>query len=219
MDKSVKLDLAITYQKLAKSYNYRDDYVGVNKIYATNDDGNQVLVNLRPKLNNLVLVNEKRAFNIQQIDYKDRFTIFAKLNNKLDTSDIINQEVELFFKNYEQLTTMKGKLKMLCECGLSSATLNVILSQIPDSDEIKSYYFNLGPNRLKELGYNITYIKKDLNIITFSENLLKEEIIKRFRVGEKLLLPEIKEILTILYKYINYIAYPKANDILNYFEF
>lgn len=218
MDKSVKLDLAITYQKLAKSYNYRDDYVGVNKIYATNEDGNQVLVNLKPKLNNLVLVNEKRAFNIQQIDYKDRFTIFAKLNNKLDTSDIINQEVELFFKNYEQLTTMKGKLKMLCECGLSSATLNVILSQIPDSDEIKSYYFNLGPNRLKELGYNITYIKKDLNIITFSENLLKEEIIKRFRVGEKLLLPEIKERLTILYKDINYIASPKATDILNYFE-
>ena len=218
MDKSVKLDLAITYQKLAKSYNYRDDYVGVNKIYATNEDGNQVLVNLKPKLNNLVLVNEKRAFNIQQIDYKDRFTIFAKLNNKLDTNDIINQEVELFFKNYEQLTTMKGKLKMLCECGLSSATLNVILSQIPDSDEIKSYYFNLGPNRLKELGYNITYIKKDLNIITFSENLLKEEIIKRFRVGEKLLLPEIKERLTILYKDINYIASPKATDILNYFE-
>ena len=107
---------------------------------------------------------------------------------------------------------------MLCECGLSSTTLSVILSQIPDSDEIKSYYFNLGPNRLKELGYNITYIKKDLNIITFSDNLLKEEIIKRFKIGEKLLLPEIKERLTILYKDINYIASPKATDILNYFE-
>ena len=217
VDSSEKDVLAINYQKVAKSYNYKDDYVGVNKEYILNSLTGDVIIKLKPKKNRLVLINEKRAFNIQQIDYKDRFTVFAKLNNKLDTNDIINQEVEMFFKNYEQLTTMKAKLKLLCECGLPSSAIDIILSQIQDSDEIKSYYISLGPKRLKELSYNITYIKKDLNIVTFSEQLLENEIYKNFKVGDKLLLSDIKEKLANIYSSINYTATPKASDLSNYF--
>ena len=217
-DNSVKFSLAEAYQKLAKSYNYKDDYVGVNKIYLKNEETGEVITVLKPKLNNLVLVNEKRAFNIQQIDYKDRFTVFAKLNNKLDTNDIINQEVELFFNNYDQLTQKRSKLKYLCECGLPNEVMNIIINQIPDSDEIKSYYVNLGPKRLYELGYLTSRIEKELGIVVFSEQLLENEIYKTFKVGDKLLLSDIKEKLTKIYTTINYKATPKATDLLNYFE-
>ena len=209
---SQKYNLARNYQKVAKSYNYKDDYVGVNIIHT--NTGDKIL---KPKKNNLVLVNEIRAFEIQQIDYKDRFSIFAKISNRLDTNNIVNKEVILFFNNYEQLTTMKGKLKLLCECGLSRLAINIILSQIPDSDEIKSYYLSLGSKRLKELGYNVTRIKKELGIVTFSENLLIDSIYKEFKVGDKLLLTEIKDKLANIYSSINYKKTPKAKDLLEFF--
>lgn len=88
---SDKFELAKNYQKVAKSYNYKDDYVAVNKIRTR--EGNIIL---KPVLNNLVLVNEIRAFKIQQIDYKDRFTVFSTVHNILTRDDIVNQEVSEF---------------------------------------------------------------------------------------------------------------------------
>ena len=216
---SEKFNLAENYLKVAKSYNYKDDYVGVNTLYVkeNGDDGKVVRI-LVPKLNNLVLVNEIRAFDIQQLDYKDRFTVFSKINNKLDTNNLINQEVELFLKNYESLTTKRSKLKYLCECGLPKQAINIILSQIPDSDEIKSYYVNLGPERLFELGYITSRIEKELGIITFSEDLLRESIYSNFNIGDKLQLTEIKNKLSDIYNKINYSAAPKATDISEFFN-
>ena len=126
-DNSVRCDLAEAYQKLAKSYNYRDDYVSVNVIH----NGKNII--LKPVQNNLVLVNEIRAFDIQQIDYKDRFTIFSKVNYKIGDG-MIPEEVNKFFSIYENLTTMQDKLKLLCESGLDKDSIDIVLGQIPDSD-------------------------------------------------------------------------------------
>lgn len=106
-------------------------------------------------------MNEIRAFKIQQIDYKDRFTVFSTVHNTLTRDDIVNQEVSEFLRIYTGLTTIYDKLKLLCEYGLSSDAINIVLGQIADSDEIKSYYTSLGPQRLKSLGYNLTKIKKN----------------------------------------------------------
>ena len=209
---TVKYDLAKTYQKVAKSYNYKDDYVAVNKIHT--QEGNIIL---KPVINNLVLVNEIRAFKIQQIDYKDRFSVFSTVHNTLTPDDIVNQEVSEFLKIYTGLTTMKGKLKLLCEYGLSNQALNIVLGQIADSDEIKSYYTSLGPDRLKALSYSKTFIKKELGIVTFSKELLVREILSKFNVGDKLSVTQIKEILKEIYSSINYTSIPKATDLENYF--
>ena len=141
-----------------------------------------------------------------------------KLTENYSEDPKINQEVTTFFNNYDQLTQKRAKLKMLCECGLSSDAINIILAQIPDSDEIKSYYINLGPQRLKELGYTTTRIEKELGIITFSEQLLEDTIYKEFKIGDRLLLTDIKDKLINIYNKINYTATPKATDLLNYFE-
>ena len=87
-----RLTLAETYQKMAKSFSYKDNYVAVN------EHSGSVLV---PVINNLVLVNEIRAFRIQQYDYKDRFTVFSSVHATLDTNDIINQEVSVFLNKYQ----------------------------------------------------------------------------------------------------------------------
>ena len=174
-----KYSLAKTYQENTQSYNYKSNYVAVNKI--TTKDGNIIL---KPVYNNLVLVNEIRAFKIQQIDYKDRFTVFSTVHNTLTRDDIVNQEVSKFLKIYTFLTTIYDKLKLLCEYGLSNDAIQIVLGQIADSDEIKSYYTTLGPQKLKSLSYNSTKIKNYLGIVTFSQELLESSIYSEFKVGD-----------------------------------
>ena len=208
-----KYSLAKTYQDLAKLKNYKDDYVAVNKVHTK--EGNIIL---RPVHNQLVLVNEIRAFKIQQIDYKDRFTVFSTVHNTLTRDDIVNHEVSEFLGIYIGLTTIYDKLKLLCEYGLSQDAINIVLGQISDSDEIKSYYITLGPQRLKGMGYHITKIKKALGIVTFSDELLDATIYNEFKVGDKITLSGIKDRLGYLYKSISYDKTPKATDLENYFE-
>ena len=208
-----KYSLAKTYQDLAKLKNYKDDYVAVNKVHTK--EGNIIL---RPVHNQLVLVNEIRAFKIQQIDYKDRFTVFSTIHNTLTRDDIVNHEVSEFLKIYTSLTTIYDKLKILCEYGLSNDAIQIVLGQIADSDEIKSYYTTLGSQRLKGMGYHVTKIKRSLGIITFSQELLESSIYSEFKIGDKITLADIKLKLEYLYKSINYDAAPKAKDLENYFE-
>ena len=213
-DNSVKYALASTYKDLARLKSYKDDYVAVNRII--NDVTGDVI--LKPVLNELVLVNEIRAFKIQQIDYKDRFTVFTTVHNQLSPDDLVNQEVSRFMKDYFSKTTMYDKLRLLCEYGLSEDAIKVVLAQISDSDEIKSYYTVLKPQRLKALGYSVTRIKKELGIVIFSPELLIQEIYSEFKEGEKYTLSNLKNKLSSVYSSINYQSTPKANDIEKYFE-
>ena len=204
-----KYDLAKTYQKNTKSYNYKDDYIAVNE-----HRGGTLI----PVLNNLVLVNEIRAFRIQQIDYKDRFTVFSTIHNTLSSDDIINQEVSEFLREYQKLGTFKSKLKYLCEYGFSDEVIGVVLDQIGEHDNIKSYYISLGSQKLRALGYDKYKIEKELGIVTFSYELLESSIYSEFKVGDKLTLSSIKDRLDYLYKSISYTATPKATDLEKFFE-
>jgi len=204
-----KLTLAEAYQTLAKTQNYKDSYVAVNE-----HQGGTLI----PVLNNLVLVNEIRAFRIQQIDYKDRFTVFSTIHNTLSPDDIINQEVSEFLREYQKLGTFRSKLKYLCEYGFSDEVIGIVLDQIGEHDNIKSYYISLGSQKLRALGYDKYKIEKELGIVTFSYELLESSIYSEFKVGDKLTLSSIKDRLDYLYKSISYTATPKATDLEKFFE-
>ena len=204
-----RLTVAERYQTLARTQNYKDDYIAVNE----HQSGTLI-----PVLNNLVLVNEIRAFRIQQIDYKDRFTVFSTIYSTLSPDDIINQEVSRFLEQYQKFGTFKSKLKYLCEYSFNDAMTNIILDQIGEHDNIKSYYLALGPEKLRALKYDRYYIEKELGVVTFSQELLESNIYSEFKVGDKITLADIKSRLEVLYKSINYDATPKAKDLENYFN-
>ena len=132
--------------------------------------------------------------------------------------DIVNHEVSEFLKVYTGLNTIYDKLKLLCEYGLSQDAIDIVLGQIADSDEIKSYYTTLGPDRLRALSYSKTFIKKELNIVTFSQDLLEKSMYLEFKEGDKLSLVDIKTKLTNIYDSISYDRKAKATDLENYFE-
>ena len=154
---------------------------------------------------------------------KDLYSKYLEIVKSRETGmyskdDIINQEVSEFLRVYTGLTTIYDKLKLLCEYGLSQDAIQIVLGQINDSDEIKSYYTSLNPERLKALGYNVTRIKRELGIVIFSQNILESNIYSKFKEGDKIPLFEIKQKLDNIYKSINYDKVAKAKDLENYFN-
>lgn len=208
-----KQSVAESYQDLAKLKSYKDDYVAVNTV--KDESGNTYL---KPVMNDLVLVNELRAFKIQQYDYQDRFAVFTSIHNTLTPDDIVNREVSEFMDVYFKKTTIYDKLRLLCESGISQDALNIFLGQLQDGDDVKSYYTVFGPDKLRSLSYNTSKIKKALGIVTFSDELLYDSIYSDFKEGGKYLLSDIKDKLKNIYSSINYSATPKAKDLENYFE-
>ena len=207
-DEKERKSLAIKYQDGAIISRYRKDYVAVNTHGGTC---------MKPVFNNLVYVSEVRAYDIQQIDYKDRFSVFCTINANLSQSDIANLELENFFSEYDSLGTLYDKLKYYCSFEFSDKTINEIALQQFD-EQVRSYILALGKDRLKALGYNKTKIDRELGIKLFNESDLGNHIRTNFKIGDKYTLSDLKEKLRELYDSIGYKATPKASDILDYFE-
>lgn len=201
-----KHDLAEKFQRAAKMDFYKMDYVAVN-VHGGKD--------LFPIRNDLVLAAERRAFEIQQIDYKDRFAVFYRLEEE----GYVGNELASFVRNFNNLPTFYDKMRALCESPFNNLERSIILEQIPIT--FKNYYNLLGPITLKACGYNITNIRKKLEINQSNdENFsnLSKLIDSTFTIGGKYLLSDVKIKLKELYDKSNYLASPKATDIENYFE-
>lgn len=205
----LKGDLSERYQDIAKLMNYKKDFVAVNKIKV---DGETKLV---PVFNNLVMVAEMRAYEIQQVDYASRFTVFNELGNISTVED--KSVLEDFFKEYEQVKGREKKLQFICEYYFAGNSIRNIVDLVTEK-RFKEYLTILGPEKCKSAWYKISELDKKLNIISFEDDKIFEEIDKEFNVGESYTNVYIKEKLGEIYKRIGYKASPKANDLSNYFE-
>lgn len=205
---SEKNSLAGAYKDRAKMMSYKDDYVAVNTHGGTC---------LKPVFNNLVLVSDIRAYEIQQYDYKDRFSVFSSINSEFSEVDLVNLELERFFSEYDNYGTLYDKLKLFCNFEFSDDKIyEIALGQVDES--LKSYLISLGRDRIKALGYNQTRIDRELGIKMFNVSDLGNHIRSNFKLGDRYTLSDLKEKLRELYIRIGYKAAPKANDILEYFE-
>ena len=205
---SVRKALAKKYYNSALLGKYKDDYVAVNTHGGTC---------MKPVFNNLVYISDIRAYEIQQVDYKDRFSVFCTINSEIEQSDNVSFEVEAFFKGFENLLTFYEKSKYLCNYNFSSKEVeDLIIYQL--DEKFKSIIYALGKEKIKALGYNITKINKELGIVVFDESNLGNNIRSFFNLGEKYTLSDLKSKLKDLYEKIGYEKVPKANDIEKYFE-
>lgn len=206
-DNDAKHELAKTYLYVAKSKNYKDDYVAVNT------HGGSDLI---PVFNNLVMVSEFRAFEIQQIDYVDRFRTFSKIQSSefdLDPSvDIVNN----FVNNFNSFTQFPDKMRLLCESKLSETILNAVLSQVPLI--YSTLYYSVGPEKMKSLRYRKGEIEDYYkSTALYESNLLLEKINSNFKVGDRLSSIDIKHKLSEIYKELNLMKTAKATDLEKFF--
>ena len=202
-----KHNLAEEYQNLAKTFNYKNHYVAVNT------HGGKDLV---PVYNNLVKISNLRTYEIQQVDYKDRFSVFSTLEAGSDFSD---KEVDLAVSEFDTIKTFVDRLKFLCNTGLSHDQLERFVSRIPTI--FQNYYRVLGIVRIKSLGYNKYYLDKEYNKLYGNQDVnmkeVSERVLSTFSVGQKYSKSDIKAMLGDIYVDLKLSKTPKASDLEEYF--
>ena len=209
LDSSAKHDLAENYQKVAKTYNYKDDYVAVNT-HGGSD--------LFPILNDLVMVAEIRAYEIQQLEYADRFTVINAIYR--ENIDINNMKLyEFLYKFFNETSQFTERMKLLCDYSFCGEDLRAALKSIPII--YSNYYTILGPEIIKSLSYQRSKLEKEYSSLMNNQDnkeSLLDLLILNFKIGEKYPLVFIKNTLREIYEKLGLTLSPKASDLVNYFD-
>ena len=204
---SGKHTLAEKYLKDAMVSNYKDDYVAVNE-----HNGADII----PVFNNLMMISDMRSYEIQQIDYSNRFRVFNNLSENIEDfylfSKIINK--------IEELLLFTDKMKYIYSLDFDSKFMKLILDNLSDSSYAK-YYYSISKERAGTLNYQRGNLEKEYKSLkSFNINIdsIISEIKNKFKVGNKYSKSEIKEILRSIYESNGYNKTPKANDLEEYFD-
>ena len=201
--------LSEVYLDYAKSLHYKKDYVAVNKVFIAGG------VKLVPVFNNLVKVSELRAYEMQQTDYANRFTVFSVIK-KIGTANIDNEVVEGVLNKIESINGRREKFKYLCEQS-ELQEFNIIVDNVRFK-RFKEYINVLGVDRCKAMSYKFGDMDKELNVRSFDKDKLRDKIYEIFKVGMSYTKSGIKSTLADLYKNLDYRAKAKASDLNEFFE-
>lgn len=202
-DKS-KIALANNFKDVINLTHYRTNYVAVN------EHKGSIPV---PCLNKLVMLAEKRSFDLQNKFYGSR----ASVINSFFSSGLIKVDnIKNLKQQFDKEVLFKTRMKLLCENDLSESEILIILEQVPL--EYKNFYIGLGPARCKALSYARNELQNELSLLKFDQKDLKRELDFIFKIGEVYSLSEIKEKLRVLYESLGYMKTPKANDLLEHYE-
>ena len=179
------------------------------KSYLSNKNGK--LVN-----NKFVYLSQKRAYEISQVDYADRFVVFNTLSKSFNTS---TPDIDNFIKTFDSITTADKKLKYLTTTtDISEDEKKFVVDRLKGS--FGNIYRVLGPERIKALGCNYSMCMNELrSMLVFSEPDYENEIYKSFSIGDFYTKADIKIRLQNIYESCN--GNPntvkKANEISKYF--
>ena len=196
----------------AKLLNYKNNYVAVNHHSGSSP---------KPTFNSLVMISERRAFDIQQVDYKDRFKVFCALESiNKDSCEVSTDVITEALARFDSLPNFSEKMKFLCTDDEYSEDIRLkVMRSVPDSFDC--YYRILGPETIKRYSfrkYEIeTEYKRILNNSDTGE-LVKSVVMKTFKVGTAYPKPYVKSELKRIYRACNYTATAKATDLANFFE-
>ena len=205
-----KHNLAEAYQKVAKAFNYRDDYIAVN----THGGGD-----LRPVFNNLVMINDMRSYEIQQVDYKDRFRVFNALGEQIQGVELVKK----ILQEFEEQQYFTGKMKYLYSLNMEPDIAKQVLDNIYDT-RFSKYYWAISASRAGSLNYQSGKLEEEYQSIinpkdtSQIENEVKGKILTSFLVDNRYSKQLIKETLRKIYEEAGYEKAPKASDLEQYFE-
>ena len=209
-----KKTLAEKYLIDTKVSHYRNDYISVR---VEKDWETGKIISMTPEFNELVMISDMRAFEVQQIDYKDRFTVFSAVNQSgIEGATVKSCELVDEFNHYGDTTS---RLKMLVRISedetLSKSDVNAFLEMIPP--KYKDYYTIVGPKIIKACGCFECEVKKRWRREVAEEDKANEQIFSRmgdlFKVGKKYSNQSIKKMLRDLYQELEYKKTAKATDL------
>ena len=209
-DQSEQEALSEVYQENAKYGHYKRNYVAVNQV--KNPDGSIKLV---PVLNKLVRVAELRSYEMQQVDYANRFTVFNEIG-KVSNIGTAENYTE-FFKEYEAMRDRRQRLKYVCEYYFNGGELEPLLDLLPDK-RFKEYLTVLGPEKCRSFGYRLTSLNDTLSVRSFDVSTIEDKLFEVFEVGKSYTNNYIKSTLNKIYKDLGYKVKAKATDLSKFFN-
>ena len=196
----------------AKSLKYKKDYVAVNK-----HGGNELV----PVFNNLVMIAEKRSYEIQQEEFKDQVSVLntLRLNKYLDLSR--DPSFIEFIDKFNQFTQFTDKLELICEyCNKYIELIDLILDQVPFI--FGNYYRILGPDVCRKYSYRKSLLESEYLRIKNNKNIDENFILKNlesiFIIGEKYSKIFIKKTLQKIFDSLDLKRKAKATDLEEWFE-
>ena len=213
VDPSRRKDLARTYLKVAKMCHYKDDYVSVRVV---KDWETGEVKDLIPEFNELMMISDMRAFEVQQIDYKDRFTVFSAVHQSgIEGATEKSCELTEEFNHYGNTSS---RLRFLVEVSenkdFTESDIAAFLEMIPP--KYKDYYTIVGPDRIRASGCRESDIKKEL-MRDKTNGEADDKVFSRigdlFKIGKKYSNQDIKEKLKALYQELGYKKTAKATDL------
>jgi hypothetical protein len=209
-----KWDLAKKYQRDAKVSHYRYDYVAVSRI----ENSKGQVVRLQPTFNQLVLITEQRAFELQQSDYADRFSVFSSVQS--ESMDSIENEVSQKIEEFNEIKRVNDKIRFLVEYSEKAEKKNFdnLLELIPG--KYKDYFQIVGLDIIKAYGCEEYKIKK-----AWTEKIMNQEvkddvdleIYGSFTIGKRYSNKHVKDILNELYQKLGYKKKAKTTDLEVYY--
>ena len=210
-DTSRKHDLADGWERMAKSEKYKYNFLSVNHHMGSD---------LKPVFNELVMVAERRAFDLQSKDYASRISVMSELEQRCGVNNQ-NDEVHRFHTFFESLSTGQEKMKYLCEfLNYRKDLEEEVLISVPLA--YKNYYTVLGSERCRQIGYQMSKLEKEyqkqLNNQKIPEEDLLQLIYSSFQEGERYLGSDLKKTVQGIYNSLGLKKTGKAKDFEEWFE-
>lgn len=211
VDTGKKKLLAEKYLSAIRVDNYKNDYVAIN-----HHSGSDI----KPQKNQLVMISEIRAFDIQQEDYKNRCTVFNRVEEVFGDGVMdVSKEVSYLNTTLNTFSTFPDKMKYCCEWVKLRGEFWV--NHFPEP--FKSYIQTLGIDIIKLREYRKKDIEKALKERGINKGILTKDQIKHsmsavFAIGERYSKAKIKETLSTLYLNLGIPKTPKATDLEEWFE-
>ena len=178
-----------------------------------------------PVYNSFIEIAQERSWEVSQKDYQDKISVTKSLENL--TSNIseyqsdLEKEVQNFLDNkFYKTGLFHEKMKMYCEFmdkhKGNKEVSDMIYYKIKNSD-FRKYYNFYGSSGCKAK----EYIKKNLELgmVDMSkESELFSAIHNKFKVGDRFVNKDIKQILQDIYRDLGITSKAKATDLGKYFK-
>ena len=199
-----RLELVKVYKENAELLHYKTNYVAVN--------GGEAV------FNQYAYVADIRAFDIQQKDYADRFTVFSEITRQFSRGD--DRSVAKILETYVSTNQTFKRLQILCEFfwQFGKDKTDILLDQVRNDDPVKEVFMSLSPDRCRANGYKLSDCRKELGLIIFDRTSMTRKIYQVFQEGQKLEKSYIKVTLQGVYEEFGYKGVAKAINLGEWFD-
>ena len=196
-----------------KTSKYEDDYVSISKKTG------------EPVYNSFIEIAQERGWEVSQKDYQDKISVTKSLesltSNISEYQSDLEKEVQDFLDTkFYKTGIFKYKMRMYCEfmdkCQGNREVSDIIYFKIKDP-KYRKYYNFYGTKGCSSKDYEEK--KLELGMIDVSkESELSSVVYKKFQIGSRYTLKEIKSTLQDIYRDLGITSKPKATDLDKYFN-